>query len=85
MEVKIKDVDKDKLVEVLHEQYFKAMKEHDTVFEKYGSYEKVYKSKKGAAEASKLVGKMDAIEDICIALGIELKIRDFYTKKGEVK
>ena len=45
-------MDIDKVVEVLHEQYFKAMKEHDAVFEKYGSYEKVYKSKKGAAEAS---------------------------------
>lgn len=78
-------MDKDKVSEVLHEQYFKAMKEHDAVFEKYGGYEKVYKSKKRAAEASKLVGKMDAIEDICIELGIELKIRDFYTKKGEVK
>lgn len=74
-------MDKDKLVEVLHEQYFKAWREHDAVFEKYGSYEKVYKSKRGGAEASKLVGKMDAIEDICIALGIELKIEDFYKKK----
>lgn len=74
-------MDKDKLVEVLHEQYFKAWRAHDAVFEKYGCYEKVYKSKKGAAEASKLVGKMDVIEDICIELGIELKIRDFYTKK----
>jgi hypothetical protein len=65
-------VNKDELVKVLREQYRKAEQNKDAIFKEYGCYENVYKSKKAAKAASKLVGKIDVIEDICIALGIDI-------------
>lgn len=65
-------MDKDKLVQVLREQYRKAEQNKETIFKEYGCYENVYKSKKAAKAASKLIGKIDVIEDICIALDIDI-------------
>ena len=65
-------VNKDELVKVLREQYRKAETEKDSIFKEYGCYENVYKSKKAAKAASRLIGKTDVIEDICIALGIDI-------------